>query len=101
MPKQIHKGDTKMKKLEIKSLQMKYFSDSYIANSTDRSSQLSFIILLCKRYDNCNVLYFSWHKIDASFVHYSAAIFMHTQMHSIRCCIYNQAGSRNYIANRN
>ena len=52
----------KMIKLDSDSLHIKVFSDSSFANNIDLSSQLGFIILLCDKYDNCNILYFSSHK---------------------------------------
>lgn len=52
----------KMIKLDTQSIHIKAFSDSSFANNIDLSSQLGFIILLCDKFDNCNVIYYSSHK---------------------------------------
>ena len=52
----------KMKKLDIDSLHIKSNSDCSLANNADLPSQLGFIILLCDKYNNCNILSFSSHK---------------------------------------
>lgn len=52
----------KMKKLDTNSLHLKVFSDASFANNLDLSSQLGFIILMCDKNDDCNVIYFSSHK---------------------------------------
>lgn len=51
-----------MKKLDLSSLHIKAFSDSSFANNSDLSSQLGFTILLCDKYNNCNILQFSSQK---------------------------------------
>lgn len=51
-----------MKKLDLPSLHTKVFSDSAFENSVDLSSQLSFIILLCDKFDSWNVVHFSSQK---------------------------------------
>lgn len=52
----------KMKKLDLQTLHIKVYSDAAFANNTDLSSQLGFIILLCDKHNNCNVINFSSHK---------------------------------------
>lgn len=52
----------RMKKLDKSSLHIKVFSDSSFANNRDLSSQLGYIILLCDKFKNCNILHFSSHK---------------------------------------
>lgn len=51
-----------MKKLDLDTLHLRVYSDSASANNTDLSSQLAFIVLLCDKHNNCNVINFSSHK---------------------------------------
>lgn len=57
----------KMRKLDLESNHNKIFNDSSFANNLDCSSQLGFIILLCNKFYNTNVIYYSSHKSRSNF----------------------------------
>lgn len=52
----------RMKKLDKKSLVIRAYSDSSFANNEDQKSQLGFIILLCDKFNNCNILHYNSYK---------------------------------------
>lgn len=51
-----------MKKLDKNSLHIRAYADSSFLNNNDMSSQLGFIVLLCDKYDNCNILHCASYK---------------------------------------
>ena len=52
----------KMKQLDAESLHLRVYSDSSFANNDDLTSQLGYVVLLCDKNDNGNVVSFSSHK---------------------------------------
>ncbi len=51
-----------MQPLDKTSPHLRVFSDSSFVNNPDLSSQPGYIVLLCDKHGNCNVLHYTSHK---------------------------------------
>ncbi|MEM1283154.1 MAG: reverse transcriptase domain-containing protein [Chlamydiota bacterium] len=52
----------KMQRLDRDSLYIKVYSDASFANNPNLSSQLGYIVLLCDKFERCNILHFTSYK---------------------------------------